>query len=452
MSNRRVSAVVLAAGLGTRMKSDHPKVLHPVAGRPLLAHVLDAADAGGADPVVTVTGPEMAAVQDLAAPRPCAVQHERLGTAHAVAAARDALESHGGPGDDVLVLFGDTPLITPATLEAMLAARRGADDPAVVVLGFRPADPGRYGRLVTDAAGRLERIVEVHDATPEETTIELCNGGVMCVDGAVLFDLLDRVDNANAKGEYYLTDLVALARGDGRACAVVEGDATELQGVDSRAGLAAAEAAMQDRLRAAAMAGGATLTAPETVFLARDTVLGRDTIVEPHVVFGPGVTVADGATVHAFSHLEGAHVESGAAVGPYARLRPGTRVERDARVGNFVETKKATIEAGAKVPHLTYAGDATVGEKANVGAGTITCNYDGFNKGTTRIGAGAFIGSNTALVAPVSVGDAAVVGAGSTITSDVPADALAVARGRQETREGGAARLRARKQAERDKE
>ncbi len=446
MSNSRTVAVILAAGMGTRMKSALPKVMHPLGGRPMLAHLLETVTALQVAETVVVRGPDMAQVAALAAPRPSVEQTERLGTGHAVSVALPAVQqAFGGDPDTVLVLYGDTPLLTEETLVRLLAARQTAADPAVVVLGFRPADPGAYGRLLLDDGGHLDRIVEFKDATEAQRAVPLCNSGVMALDGWLLPDLLARINNNNAKGEYYLTDVVALARAAGRACAVVEGSPEELLGINSRQELAQAEAALQQRLRARAMTAGVTLVAPETVFLSADTVLAPDVVVEPHVVFGAGVQVDSHATIRAFSHLEGVHVATGATVGPYARLRPGTVVGPRARVGNFVEVKKATLEEGAKVNHLTYIGDARVGAGANIGAGTITCNYDGVNKHHTDIGAGAFIGSNTALVAPVTVGEGALVGAGSTITRDVPADALALSRVPQDTRAGAARRLRARK-------
>lgn len=442
----RLAAVVLAAGKGTRMKSDRPKVLHPVAGRPMIDWVLDAATSIGAEPVVVVTAPDQSMVRAAVAGRATTVvQPEALGTGDAVKPARPALATIAAGGGTVLVLFGDTPMIRPATLLRMVEARAGHDRPAVVVLGFEPADPALYGRLVLGADHGLERIVEARDAGPLEREITLCNGGVMAIDAAELSSMLDAIGNANAKAEYYLTDIVAIARERGRRCAVVTCEPVEPMGVDSRAGLAAAEAAMQVRLRAAAMEGGATLVAPETVFLSHDTRLGRDVTVYPHVVFGPGVAVESGVEIRSFSHLEGARVASGAIVGPYARLRPGADIGADAHIGNFVEVKNAVIEPGAKANHLSYVGDARVGQGANLGAGTITCNYDGFAKHHTDIGAGAFIGSNTALVAPVSVGDGAIVGAGSTVTRDVPADAVTVVRGPEKTIPGGAARFRSRR-------
>lgn len=442
----KAAAVILAAGLGTRMKSSRPKVLHPVLGRPMVAHVVAGAERVGADQVVAVIGPDMPEVAAAVAPHPVVEQRERLGTAHAVMQARTALEGFDGT---ILVLYGDTPLIESATLERILAARAEADA-GVAVLGFRSPAPGAYGRLIVGPEG-LEAIVEAKDATPEQLAIDLCNSGVMAIDGKALWGWLERVGNANAKGEYYLTDLVALARADGRACVVVEGAEEEFVGVNSRVELATVEKIAQDRLRHAAMVDGATLIDPASTFFSWDTRLGRDVVVGPFTVFGPGVTVGDGVEIKGFCHFEQCAIAAGATVGPYARLRPGADVGEGAHIGNFVEIKKATVEAGAKVNHLTYIGDARVGAKANVGAGTITCNYDGFGKYNTDIGAGAFIGSNSALVAPVSIGDGAIVGAGSVVTGDVPADALAVARGRQETRDGWAARFRDQKKAEKAK-
>lgn len=445
MTKQKTAAIVLAAGLGTRMKSARPKVLHRVAGRPMVLHLMETLARFAPERTVVVIGNAMEAVAEAVAPHPTVIQEPRLGTAHAVLAAGDAMAGFAG---DVLILYGDTPLIRPETLEAMLAARHLDPQPAVVVLGFRPTDPTDYGRLIVNADGGLEAIVEAKEATTEELAIGLCNSGVMAIDGARLFGWLKKIGNANAKGEYYLTDIVALARADGAACAFVEAEPEELLGVNSRADLAAAEAVVQGRLRARAMAEGATLIDPASVFFSADTRLGRDVTIGPNVVFGPGVTVGDGVEIHAFSHIEGASIAAGARVGPFARLRPGARIAEDAHIGNFVEIKNASVEAGAKVNHLTYVGDARIGAKANIGAGTITCNYDGFFKDHTDIGAGAFIGSNTALVAPVKVGDGAIVGAGSVITRDVPADALAVTRAELTTIGGWAKRFRERRAAE----
>ncbi|HVO17349.1 MAG TPA: bifunctional UDP-N-acetylglucosamine diphosphorylase/glucosamine-1-phosphate N-acetyltransferase GlmU [Alphaproteobacteria bacterium] len=444
MTAPSIAAVVLAAGKGTRMKSDLPKVLHPLAGRPMVHHVLDAVAALKPARQVVVVGPDMDALVEAVAPLSTAIQERQLGTADAVKAARAALADFSGT---VLVLYGDTPLLSPATLEALVEARSFRPEPSVVVLGFRPADPAAYGRLIVGTDGRLEAIVEAGDATPAERAVGLCNSGVMAIDGRHLFVLLDAIGSDNAKREFYLTDIVKLARARGLVCRHVEADAAELMGVNSRAELAQAEAVLQARLRRAAMDAGATLLDPATTWFSHDTRLGRDVTVGPSVVFGPGVSVGDRVEIRAFCHLEGAVVEDDAIVGPFARLRPGARIGRGAHVGNFVEIKNAALEAGAKANHLSYIGDARVGAAANVGAGTITCNYDGFVKAHTDIGRGAFIGSNTALVAPVKIGDNAIVGAGSVIVDDVPADALAVARGAQKTVKGGATRFRAGRRA-----
>lgn len=438
--------VVLAAGKGTRMRSSLPKVLHPVAGRPMLDHVLEAARALEPSQTVVVVGPEGSQIAEAVRPIPVAVQAEQLGTADAVKAARAVAEPALGEGGDVLVLYGDGPLITAKTLQRMRAARAADDAADFVWLGFRPPDPTGYGRMLQDGAGHVTAIVEEKDANQEQRQVGLCWGGLLLGKGRDLFRLLERIDNDNAKREYYLTSLVDLAGEEGLRSAVVECDADEVRGVNSRAELAEAEAILQDRLRRMAMEAGVTLIAPETVFFSWDTELSPDVTVEPNVVFGPGVRVASGARIMAFSHIEGATIEAGARIGPFARLRPGTRIGPEARVGNFVEIKAAALGAGAKANHLSYVGDAEVGAAANIGAGTITCNYDGFAKHRTSIGAGAFIGSNTAIVAPVSIGEGALVGAGSTIVSDVPDQALAVARGEQTVRPGGAERLRAKRQ------
>ncbi len=444
-TEKNLAVVVLAAGLGTRMKSRRPKVLHALAGKPMIAHLLDAVAELKPAKAVCVIGPEMDAVAKAVSPHPVAVQEERQGTGHAVLAARAALNGFDG---DVLILYGDTPLITPETLGALLAAKRSGAAPAVAVLGFRPQVPGAYGRLVLGAGGALEAIVEAKDATARQAQIGLCNSGVMAVDAAHLFPLLDAVGNGNAKGEYYLTDIVALARAEGLGCAVVEGGETEFIGVNSRADLARAEKVLQDRLRARAMDNGATLADPESVFFNFDTELGRDVTVGPNVVFGPGAIIGDGVEIRAFCHIEGARVADNATIGPFARLRPGAEVGVDARVGNFCEVKNAVIGTGAKVNHLAYIGDADIGAGANIGAGTITCNYDGFMKSRTRIGANAFIGSNTALVAPVTVGAGAVVGAGSVVARDVEGDALALTRAEHKEFGGWAKHYRGRKRAE----
>ena len=444
MSDRKLAVVVLAAGKGSRMKSDLPKVLHHVAGRPMLGHVLAAVAPLAPRETVVVVAPGMEAVQAAAAPSRCAVQSEPLGTGHAVATARDTLAPLLQEDDgDLLVLFGDCPLISRETLQRMVAARAAADAPEVIGLAFRPADPAAYGRVILDDDGRIEKIVEFADADSAQRQIDLCNAGIVIGDARRLFDLIARVGSHNAQGEYYLTDVFELTHGEGRPAGVVECPAEEVLGVNSRADLALVESVMQQRLRARAMAAGATLVDPATVWLSADTVLGRDVMVQPSVFFGPGVTVGDRVEIRSFCHLEGAEVGDDVVLGPFARLRPGAKLGPAAHVGNFVEIKNAELGEGAKANHLTYLGDATVGARANVGARTITCNYDGFLKHRTSIGAGAFIGSNTALVAPVAVGDGALVAAGSTITEDVPADALAVERSEQRTREGAAARFRA---------
>ncbi len=448
MTETNTAAIILAAGMGTRMKSALPKTLHAIAGRPMLYLLLDTVEALGLDHVVVVSGPELESHEDDIAAHPAnpviAYQTERLGTGHAVLAARRALPDFGG---DALILFAGDPLITADTCRTVLARLRGAGEPAVVVAGKRPGEPGKAGRLVTSDGDQLDRIVEARDASPEELAIPLCNAGVMAVGRGQLFPLLDRVTNDNAKGEYYLTDIVGLARSNGATCAYAEAPDEEVMGIDTRADLARAEAIVQERLRSAAMDAGATLIDPATVYLSWDTRLGRDVTVGPNVIFGPGVTVGDNVTIRAFCHLEGASVSDGAIVGPFARLRPGTDIGVDAHIGNFVEIKNAVVGQGAKINHLSYVGDASVGPAANIGAGTITCNYDGYLKHRTEIGAGAFIGSNTSLVAPVAVGAGAVTGAGSVITKDVGDGNLAVARGEQRQIEDWTAFNRAAKQA-----
>lgn len=425
------AAVILAAGLGTRMRSALPKALHPLAGRPMLAHLVAACEAAGFARVVVVAGPGMAALERAAAPHPAVVQEDRLGTAHAALQAAPALERFAG---DVAVLYADNPLVRPATLRGLLDARRAGAD--LCLLAMRPADPRRYGRVLPHPDGGIARVVEWADATDEERAEPLCNAGGVCAGAADLFRWLRAVPPAPATGEHYLGDVVAVARGEGRTAAAVEADEAECHGINTRAELAEAEAAVQADLRARAMEGGATLALPGSVVFCHDTRLGRDVTVGPHVVFGPGVVVEDGAEVRAFSHLEGCVVRPGAVVGPYARLRPGTTVGRGAHVGNFVELKATDLGDGAKANHLSYLGDSSVGAGANIGAGTITCNYDGRAKHRTEIGAGAFVGSDAALVAPVRVGARALVAAGSVVTEDVPDDAMAVARGRQVNKPG----------------
>jgi bifunctional UDP-N-acetylglucosamine pyrophosphorylase/glucosamine-1-phosphate N-acetyltransferase len=434
--------VILAAGKGTRMKSDVHKVLHPIAGRAMLDHLLGVVDRLTPAHKIVVVGSGREQVEHLVSARggETVVQEQQLGTGHAVAQAGPALDGFAG---DVLILYGDTPLVEAETMSRMLERLNGPDSPAVVVVGFRPEDAGAYGRIIAGADGAIEKMVEYKDATEEERAVDLCNSGLMAVRGEELFALLARVGNNNAAGEYYLPDIVMLAQGDGRRSVVIEAQPWEMAGVNSRAELALVEAEWQRRRRLQAMADGVTLVAPETVWFAHDTEIGRDCVIEPHVVFGPGVRVADCVTIRAFSHIEGATIAANAEIGPYARLRPGAEIGERAKVGNFVEVKKARLGAGAKANHLSYIGDAEVGANANIGAGTITCNYDGFFKYGTKIGEGAFIGSNSALVAPVSIGNGAIVGAGSVVTRDVAEDALALARGKQQEAPGWAARFRA---------
>ncbi|HEY0028780.1 MAG TPA: bifunctional UDP-N-acetylglucosamine diphosphorylase/glucosamine-1-phosphate N-acetyltransferase GlmU [Allosphingosinicella sp.] len=442
LAPRPFAAVILAAGKGTRMKSDLHKVLHPIAGRPMLEHLLASVESLGAARTVVVVGSGREQVEPLVASHggEVVVQDPQFGTAHAVQQAETALADFDG---DVLILYGDAPLVEAATMQRMLDRLAADDHPASVVVGFRPSNPLNYGRVIADEAGLIRKMVEHKDATPEERAVDLCNSGLMAARAADLWPLLSGVDNDNAAGEYYLPDIVMLAAAVGRVSAVIETDPDEVAGVNSRSELAILENLWQQRRRATLMADGVTLIAPETVWLAHDTQIGRDTVVEPNVVFGPGVVIGEAAKIRAFSHLEGATVATGAEIGPYARLRPGADIGEKAKIGNFVEVKKARFGKGAKANHLSYIGDADVGEGANIGAGTITCNYDGFFKYGTQIGAGAFIGSNSALVAPVSIGAGAIVGAGSVITQSVEADALAVARGAQQTKTGWAARFRA---------
>jgi bifunctional UDP-N-acetylglucosamine pyrophosphorylase/glucosamine-1-phosphate N-acetyltransferase len=440
--SRPLAAIILAAGKGTRMKSDLHKVLHPIAGRPMIEHLLESVEELGAERIVVVLGSGRDQVETLVETHggSVVVQDPQLGTAHAVQQAESALAGFEG---DILILYGDTPFVQTDTMRSMLERLGEADAPAAVVVGSRPADPAHYGRILTDERDGIVKMVEWKDASAEERAVDLCNSGLMAVRSDDLWRLLCGVGNDNAAGEYYLPDIVMLAGAQGRRSAVIETSAEEVAGINSRAELAVVEAAWQARRRAEAMAEGASLIAPETVWFAFDTRLGRDVTIEPNVFFGPGVSLADGVTIRAFSHIEGAVIGAGAVIGPYARLRPGTEIGERARIGNFVETKKARLGPGAKANHLTYLGDVEVGAGANVGAGTITCNYDGYFKYGTVIGEGAFIGSNSALVAPVSIGAGAIVGAGSVVTRDVEADALAVARGTQKAMPGWAARFRA---------
>ena len=435
--DRPLAAIVLAAGSGTRMKSDTHKVLHAIAGKPMLLHLIDTLEELGVERQVVVVGARKEQVEAAVEGRGVAIaeQTEQLGTGHAVAQAHDALKGFSG---DVLILYGDVPLVSAETMRRMVERLRRGDDPRCVVLGFRPDDPAAYGRIIADGTGIIETMVEYKDASEAQRAVTLCNSGLMAARATDLFVLLDQIGNDNAAGEYYLPDIVMLP---GQPSAVIETDADEVAGVNSRIELARVEGDWQRRRRERAMADGATLIAPETVFFAYDTQIGRDVRIEPNVVFGPGVTVEDGAVIHAFSHLEGAHVKSGCSVGPYARLRPGSVMEEGAKVGNFVEMKKTVLGKGAKANHLTYLGDADVGAGANIGAGTITCNYDGWFKHKTVIGEGAFIGSNSALIAPVTIGRGAIVAAGSAVSRDVGDGDLRLVRGEQLVKPGWADRF-----------
>lgn len=440
---RHFAVVILAAGQGTRMRSDTHKVLHPIASRPLLLHLLDRVDALGADKRVVVVGKGRDQVESAIAGRDAAiaVQAEQKGTGHAVQQAAEALAGYDGP---VLILYGDTPFVEAATLKRMLDRLEGPDAPGVVVLASSPPDPLKYGRIILGDGDRIAKMVEYKDATADERAVRLCNSGMMALRARDLFRWLAQVSNDNAAGEYYLPDVVNIAAAEGRDAVVIEGDPYETAGVNSRAELAHLELEWQRRRREQVLDEGATLIDPESVWFAYDTKLGRDVTVEPHVVFGPGVEIADGATIHAFSHIEGAIIGPKASIGPFARIRPGTRLAERTKVGNFVELKNALVGEGAKVNHLSYIGDASIGARANIGAGTITCNYDGFGKHRTQIGAGAFIGSNTALVAPVTIGEGAIVGAGSVITRDVEPESLALERSEQKGIAGWAKRFRER--------
>jgi bifunctional UDP-N-acetylglucosamine pyrophosphorylase/glucosamine-1-phosphate N-acetyltransferase len=444
-----LAVVILAAGKGTRMKSDLHKVLHPIAGRPMIEHLMESVAKLAPQRQVVVVGSGREQLEkQLGARAEIAVQEPQLGTGHAVQQAQGALAGFSG---DVLILYGDVPFVSTATMRAMLERLHAADAPQVVVLGFEPAETLQYGRVLAHADGRIAKMVEHKDATEAERACRLCNSGLMAARADRLFDLLGKVGNANAQGEYYLVDVVNIANAEGGHCAVVvTADEDEVAGINSRGELAEAEGRWQAARRRQAMADGATLIAPETVWFAWDTVLGRDVTIEPNVVFGPGVRVADGVTIHAFSSLTGATLETGVEVGPYARLRPGAVLKAGAKIGNFVEVKNAVMGEGAKASHLTYLGDADIGAGANIGAGTITCNYDGFGKYRTDIGAGAFIGSNTALVAPVTVGAGAIVGAGSVVTDPVPDESIAIARARQSTKPGQAPAYRALRRARRE--
>ncbi|SIN90107.1 bifunctional UDP-N-acetylglucosamine pyrophosphorylase / Glucosamine-1-phosphate N-acetyltransferase [Parasphingorhabdus marina DSM 22363] len=440
MTTRPLAAIILAAGQGTRMKSETHKVLHPIAGKPMLHHLLDTVDSIGVERTVVVVGARREQIEASVADRQVdiAVQEDQLGTGHAVAQAHDALEGFAG---DVLILYGDVPMVSAATMERMIARLNDGTDPRAVVLGFRPNDAGAYGRIIADDQGEIARMVEYKDANDAERAVNLCNSGLMAVRSTDLFILLDQISNDNAAGEYYLPDIVMLP---GQHSAVIEVDEpAEVAGVNSRSELAAVEAEWQARRREQAMADGVTLIAPETVWFSHDTAVSSDVVIEPNVIFGPGVSIASGATIFGHSHIEGATIGAGAKAGPFARLRPGAVLEEGAKIGNFVEMKKAVLGKGAKASHLTYLGDAEVGEGANIGAGTITCNYDGYFKYKTTIGKGAFIGSNSALVAPVNIGDGAIVGAGATVTKDVKAGDLALVRPEQTAKKGWADRFNA---------
>ena len=440
MSHTDLAIIILAAGKGTRMKSTLHKVLHPLGGRPMLHHLMDTVDHLSPSRKVIVVGAGKEQVENSVGDEAeIVVQDPQLGTGHAVQVTKEQLQGFSG---DVLILYGDVPLLSEETLQQLLDQRRSEQNPAVVVLGFEPNDTKAYGRLVVDDQGGLKAIVEHKDATEEQRGIKLCNSGIMALDGAVMFDLLDSLDDNNAAQEFYLTDIVEIAKSKGLNCAVSVAKETEVIGVNSRSELAEAEAIFQTIKRQKFMDDGVTLLDPSSVYFSYDTKIGQDVVIEPHVFFAPGVSVEENVTIRAFSHFEGAVIRKGAAVGPYARLRPKADVGENAKIGNFVEVKKSTIEKGAKVSHLSYIGDAIVGAEANIGAGTITCNYDGYNKSLTEIGKGAFIGSNTALVAPVKIGDGAIVGAGSVVTRTVTGDALAVTRAPQKEINGWAATFR----------
>ena len=430
MSEHNIAAIILAAGKGTRMKSQMPKVLHKVANRPMLGHVMEAASAAGCAPTVVVTSPDMPEVAEYARKRECQIAHQevQLGTGHAVQCAQDALADHHG---HVVVLFGDSPLILPDTISQLAEVLNRDAETAVAVFGFDVPTPPAYGRLITSGNGELERIVEAKDASPEELAVTVCNSGVMAIRGSLVWNLLAAIDNQNAQEEYYLTDIIAAARAEGYRCRVVMGDETEALGINSRQQLAQVERLMQTRLRNTAMDEGVTLQDPASTFLSADTEYGTDITIQPGVFIGPDVVIGDGVEIRAFSHLEGCVIGDRALIGPYARIRPGSNIGAESKIGNFVELKKAELEEGVKVSHLSYIGDAFIGAESNIGAGTITCNYDGANKFRTEIGANAFIGSNSALVAPLKIGAGATVGAGSTLSRDVAEGALSVARGKR---------------------
>ena len=439
MTDRPLAAIILAAGQGTRMKSETHKVLHPIASKPMLHHLLDTVDSIGVERTVIVVGARREQIEASVEGRDVAiaVQEDQLGTGHAVAQAHEALRGFAG---DVLILYGDVPMVSADTMRDMVFRLNNGTDPRAVVLGFRPDDAGAYGRIIADDQGEIDKMVEFKDASDAERGVDLCNSGLMAARSTDLFILLDQISNDNAAGEYYLPDIVMLP---GQKSAVIEvADPAEVAGVNSRAELAAVEGQWQQRRRAQAMADGVSLIAPETVWFSSDTEIASDVVIEPNVIFGPGVSIASGTTIYGHSHIEGAQIAANAKVGPFARLRPGSVMEEGSKIGNFVEMKKTTLGKGAKANHLTYLGDAEIGEGANIGAGTITCNYDGYFKYKTVIGKGAFIGSNSALVAPVVVGDGAIVGAGATLTKDVAAGDLALVRAEQTVKAGWGVKFR----------
>ena len=452
MSNEDIGAIILAAGMGSRMHSGVHKVLHPIGGRPMIHYLMDTLDHLGIVKRVVVVGADREQVEEHLPFAEFAVQKDQMGTAHAVYCAKAHFSGFSG---DIIILYGDVPMVREETLMELVRVRRKtgprAQQPAVSVLGFRPEDTGHYGRLLMGERGELEAIIEFKDATVEHLAIRLCNSGIMAVDGSLLFRFLEEVDNKNRKEEYYLTDIVRIARNDGHSAIVYEGTEDEVLGINSQEDLAYAEALFQYKKRLESMSSGVTLMDPETVYFSYDTAIENDVRVDVNVVFGPEVVVKKGAHIKSFSHLEGCVIEKGATIGPFARIRPGTRIGEGAKIGNFVETKEADIGAGAKISHLSYVGDALVGAQANIGAGTITCNYDGFSKNLTEIGDGAFIGSNTSLVAPVKIGRGAIVGAGSTITKNVNANALAVTRASQKAKEGWASDFRKKNRQKRGK-
>ena len=448
MTAKKLACIILAAGKGTRMKSALAKPLHKIAGRAMVSHVVATCEALNPDKIVVVIGPDMQAVADAVKPHATAIQQVANGTGGAALAAKEHFKGFDG---DILIVFSDTPLVTSETMQRMVELRRQIPAIGLTYSGFRPADPAKYGRMMMDDDGTLKKIIEFKDANAEEKKIGLCNGGIVCADGAKLFDWLAQVGNDNAQKEYYLTDLPPIARKDNRTTHVVEMPEEETAGINTREDLAHLERMLQQRLRRQHMLNGATLTDPESVFFSYDTVIGQDVIIGPNVIFGTGVTVANNAEILPFCHLEGAMVAEGAHIGPYARLRPGTTVGTNAKVGNFVETKNAKLGPGVKASHLSYLGDADIGENTNIGAGTITCNYDGFMKYKTTIGKEAFIGSNTALIAPVTIGNGAIIGAGSSIGKDVPDNALGITRAPQVNKDGWASEFRQKKIREKAK-